>query len=88
MLPDPNSLYDNSRPVIMACRAKGVGVKVKAFKILKDGTRKLLRDSGVVIHRPKASDSGKFVCEASNEAATLTHEFKLTIRGKSCVCYS
>lgn len=82
LIPNPLKIVSNSRAVIIPCRASGIDVVVKAFK-LKENKEILyeLPNKGVVLHKPKAEDSGSYLCTAKNQGGKLSHHFEILVKG-------
>lgn len=81
LIPNPLKIVSNSRAVIIPCRASGIDVVVKAFK-LKENKEILyeLPNKGVVLHKPKAEDSGSYLCTAKNQGGKLSHHFEILVK--------
>jgi len=75
--------FENRRPIILPCRTVDYKItKATAYRITADGKRKKLNQAGVVIHRPKSSDSGDYECEAirPTDGAISIKKFKIIVR--------
>jgi len=81
LLPNPIKRIDAGRVAVMPCKASGKDVVVKAYKLKSNNQiMRQLPQTGLVLHRPKASDSGKYSCVAENAVGKLTHIFEVIVR--------
>ena len=82
IVPEGKLHYDNRKPIVLPCRATDKDVITKAFRIKGNGSLQRLSASAVILHRPKASDSGKYLCTAERNGKKSSKEFELIVRGK------
>ena len=82
MVPEGKLHYDNKKAIVLPCRAMDKDVITKAFRVKENGELQRLSASAVILHRPKAADSGKYLCTAERNGEKISKEFELIVRGK------
>ena len=82
MVPEGKLHYDNKKAIVLPCRAMDKDVITKAFRVKENGELQRLSASAVILHRPKAADSGKYLCTAERSGEKISKEFELIVRGK------
>ena len=80
--PEGKLHYDNKKAIVIPCRAMDKDVITKAFRVKENGDLQKLPASAVILHRPKAADSGKYLCTAERNGQKSLKEFELIVRGK------
>lgn len=78
--PEGEFTFSNEKPIVIDCRAGNKDAITKAFRIDDNGKMLRYRQAAIVIHRPKAFNSGKYLCTAELNGQFFRKEITIIVR--------